>query len=126
MKSSTFPVAGLPVLHATPLPSVVCEPPAVFVEVDDEQEKRFTIEFTPFQAMKMTTADCFCPPEGVSIVPQVILEVQESKWIDELTRVLSSTDRDADFMNKARHFLVPLQDDFLEVIAWGVRIVDRE
>ena len=49
------------------------------------------------------------------------MEVKNSSWIYELTKTLKMHDHDAQFMDQARHFLLPLQDDFLEIIAWTVR-----
>lgn len=42
----------------------------------------------------------------------------------DLHRKLRKTDILADFLEKSQHYLVPLQDDFLEVVAWGVAVED--
>lgn len=68
----------------------------------------------------MTTADCFSLPEGVSLKPNEVIEVLDSQWIHELKANLSRVDETATFMSQARHFVFPLQDDILEVIAWGI------
>lgn len=114
-------VVGLPRLHVTPLPLVTCDSPRVIVEADNDQEQRIRLVFEPYQAVRMITADCFEVPDGVSITPQSIVEIKDSTWIDALRNTLKITDCEADFMDKARHFLLPLQDDFLEVVAWDVR-----
>ena len=113
---------GLPKLNATPLASVICNAPKIFVEADDEKESRIRLTFFPYQAIKMVTVDCFYLPDGMSIIPQTVMEIQDSAWIDELRNTLKLTDCEADFMDKAKHFLLPLEDDFLEVVSWGVEV----
>jgi len=48
-------------------------------------------------------------------------EIVQSKWIEELRLVLRRSDEGASFLDRARHFIVPLQDDFAEVVAWNIR-----
>ncbi len=115
------PVVGLPKLHVTPVPLVMCDCPKVIVEADDDQERRIRLVFEPYQAVRVITADCFEVPDGVTIIPQTIVEIKNSTWLDTLRNTLKITDHEADFMDKARHFLLPLQDDFLEIVAWEVR-----
>jgi len=70
----------------------------------------------------MVTFDCFNLPDGMSIIPQTVMEIKNSTWIDELRSRLKLMDCEADFMDKTKHFLLPLQDDFLEIVAWDVRV----
>ena len=111
---------NLPKLHATPLSSVRVENSGVIVEVDDEHEQRIQFVLRPYQAVRMITADCFMLPHGISIKPQMVCEIADSEWIADLKRSLSIVDETATFLNKAHHYLFPLQDDFLEVVAWGI------
>ncbi len=113
-------VEGIPRLHTTPLAKVVVECPRVVVELDDEEKKRFRLLFEPYQAVRVVTEDCFYPPEGLTVVPNTVVEVKESPWVQELRENLSHVDHTATFLEKARHYLLPLQDDFLEVVAWKV------
>ena len=115
-------VEGLPKLHTTPLASISCIATKIIVAVDDENEARIKLAFQPYQAMKLVTADCFDFPDGMSIIPQTIIEIRNSTWIDELRNSLWLTDHNADFMDKAKHYLLPLQDDFLEIVAWSVEV----
>jgi len=101
---------------------VICDSPRIIVEADDYKESRFKIIFSPFQAMRMVTIDCFDFKDDISFVPQTIVEVQNSTWIDELKRALKLIDPRSDFMTKSRHFILPLQDDILEIVAWGVEV----
>lgn len=115
------PLVGLPKLHGAPVALVTCDSPRIIVEVDNDKGKRIRLVFEPYQAVRIITADCFEVPEGVSIAPQTIVEIRNSTWVDALRNTLKATDYEADFMDKARHFLLPLQDDFLEIVAWNVR-----
>lgn len=116
-------INALPRLHATPIASVCVERSSVIVEADNEFEQRIHFVLRPYQALRMTTADCFMLPIGVIINPQIVVEVVESEWISELEHNLSIVDETATFLTKARHFLFPLQDDFLEVIAWDITVI---
>lgn len=118
-------IPNLPRLNTTPLASVRLENGGVIVNVDDEQEQRVQIVMRPYQAMRMTTADCFMFSSGTNIIPKTICEVLESEWISDLKRILSVTDETATFLNRAHHYLFPLQDDFLEVVAWDIAVSVR-
>jgi hypothetical protein len=93
----------------------------VVIEVDDEHERRFRLLFEPYQALRVVTEDCFDTPDGLAIIPQTVVEVKDSRWVHELQSILARGDHQATFLTKARHFLLPLQDDFLEIVAWNVR-----
>ena len=111
---------GMPRLHVTPLARTEVKGDSVQVELDDELERRFRLVFATYQAVRITTADCFIVPGKTAIEPQRVNEVQNSPWIDELTLALKQIDQDGQFMDKARHFLVPAQDEFIEVVAWNI------
>lgn len=117
-----LPVEGIPRLNTTPLATVTVDSPRVTVELDDENEARFRLVFEPYQAVRMVTADCYVPPVGVPLIANTMLEVIESSWVDELRASLRVSDAGADFMDKAHHYVVPLQDDFLEVVALRVTV----
>lgn len=118
------PVLELPKLHSTPLPTISIVPPKVQLDVDDAQERRVRLIFEPYQAIRITTSDCFLVDEETEILPQTVVQVEGSSWLKELKRNLSVVDEGADFLDQAKHYLVPLQDDFLEVVAWGVKAED--
>jgi len=115
-------VPGIPRLHTTPLAAIQIKNSRVVVEVDDEFESRFALVFEPYQAVRVTTADCYALTEGVVLPSKTVTEVLDSTWIAELKANLRLVDETADFMNKARHFILPLQDDFLEVAAWNIAV----
>jgi hypothetical protein len=114
-------VKGLPKLNVTPLATVMFDSPKIVVELDDCQEQRIRLIFEPYQAARMITADCFDFSEEVELIAQTVMEVKDSPWIEELRGVLEINDSGASFLDKSRHFLLPLQDDFLEIVAWGVK-----
>ena len=116
-----IPVADIPHLHTTPLATVFVRDSEVRIEVDGADEKRGVIVFGTYQALRVTTADCYYPPADLSSLPNGVLEVVQSTWIEELRSVLRRCDEGATFLDKARHFIIPLQDDFAEVVAWDIR-----
>lgn len=113
---------GMPELNSSPLASVICNCPKVIVEADDVNEARIRLTFSPYQAIKMITFDCFDLPDGVSIIPHTVMEIKNSQWLHELRIISKLTDCEAGFMDKAKHFLLPLEDDFLEIVAWSVEV----
>ena len=52
------------------------------------------------------------------------MEIENSSWVDELRENLKKAEYNADFMNNTKHFLLPLQDEFLEIIAWKAILDD--
>jgi hypothetical protein len=115
------PVDGLPLLHTTPLGVVVIRDNRVEIEVDDRDERRIQLLFSPYQAVRVTTFDCFEPLGSDPFPLGTVVEVMESEWMTELRASLRKSDATASFMDKARHFIVPLQDDFAEVVAWEMK-----
>lgn len=110
--------------HNTPLPEVKINSPSVLLFVDKPNEERFQIEFSPYQAARIITVDCFdlgliSSDESISMT---IYEVLNSKWIKQLKIELKGNDEGANFLDKSKHFMMPLQDDFLEVVAWEYNI----
>jgi hypothetical protein len=107
--------------HEVPLATVQVDGKCVVLELDDDQDKRFRLVFQPYQAVRITTVDCFDLAEEIDVVPQEIVEIAPSPWIRELKAVLARIDETATFMEKARHFLIPGGDDYIEVIAWEIQ-----
>ncbi len=115
-------------IHETPLASVQIRESTVSVELDDINEKRYTIRFFPYQSVMMTTIDCTydknieypkeCFSEGR--YERYILEDTDSALIRKLQNALA--DPDDDFTKKSRHFILDLGDNWLEVVAWQMEI----
>lgn len=117
-----IPNETLPLLHETPLASIKVDRAGLVLTCDDQNERTVQFLFRPLQAVRITTSDCFILPVGHSIIPKTIMEVEDSEWLQALRANLRVTDTTATFMNTSRHFLVPLQDSFLEVAAWDVTV----
>ncbi len=129
-------------LNNTPLEKIVFDSNNMndrCILLDDVNEKRWKVKIKVFQALKITTIDCanlnffkggdfpdecFEEKEGFP-VPQFqgyIMEVQDSKWISELKASLKEVDSSADFMDKAKHLLIPCYDNIIEIIAWNIEL----
>ena len=97
-----------------------------YIEFDDINEKRWKIEFKTVQAWKVTAFDCInlelldtnetVDEKGIN--HHYILEVVNSHWIKELEKELYSRDKNATFFEKSHHYILPLGDEIIEVIAW--------
>ena len=123
MKFVTVP--GIPILNTAPLAEIRVKGWRISVFLDDSNGKRFEIAFDTYQAMRLITEDCYLVPEDVSFSRRTIVEVLNSNWIDELKANLSSVDIDANFLDRSRHFILPLGDSFLEVVAWTLIMPDE-
>jgi len=114
-------------MHITPLETLVMRGSSIIVELDDINEKRHKIVFKPFQAVRITTIDCVKGVEYSNeysfrdgIYHRHILMIDDSEWIRILKQDL--TDSRATFLNKAKHYVQPLQDCFIEVVASDLRL----
>ena len=121
------PVEGFPALYGVPQPRVELRDRMAIVEVDDVVDGRarsIRIVFEPFQAVRITTEDCFIyedeeGEEDESL--EGLVEVVGSPWVEELTAALAQLNKTATFMNKARHFLITTRENVVEVVAWEAR-----
>jgi hypothetical protein len=104
-------------LSANPLARVSVESASVIVELTDEVTM-IRLRFHPYQSVRVTTADCFALSGDMFITPRTLMEVRDSNWIDELRKSQALVDETATFMDKARHFVIPCDDNFIEVVAW--------
>lgn len=89
---------------------------------DGVEGEKIELFFSPFQALKTTTMDCFnFFPDGLDLANMTVFEIENSLWIKLLKKASKLTDEHADFLEKSRHFLVPLQDSVFEVVAWNLK-----
>jgi len=110
----------LPKVNETPLARVIHLDTMLIVEFDDNNENRVTLQFSPIQAFRWTTIDCYEVLDNLLLISRNILELLNSEWVRQLTETLSSVDHSARFMENVRHFLIPLGDGVLEVVASDV------
>jgi hypothetical protein len=101
----------------------------LLIGFDDVDNHRIQLKFSPCQAVRVTTVDCF-DVNALLINGRLVkrvLEVTESGWIRQLQLELERHDRDATFLQTARHFILPFQDNIVEVVAWQyVRLSDSQ
>lgn len=114
------------IINNVPLEKISIEQNAVTINFDDANEKRYKIMFKPYQAIKVTTADCFnkdilLTRENLESgrYQRHILEIENSEWIMQLKKTLKENDEKAAFMEKARHFIIDLRDNIVEIVAYG-------
>jgi hypothetical protein len=111
-------------IHQSPLERLVYEGPSLVVEFDDVEGHRIHLEFSPWQALKVTTIDYF-DVEPILIDGQFtrhMLECTDSAWVTKLKAELHLHDHSADFLDQAHHYILPFQDNIVEVVAWDFDI----
>jgi hypothetical protein len=114
-------VPGAPAIHTVPVPELTISRGGVTLALDDVDEHRCSLVFSPYQAVRVTTQDCFVPPPDSGFARGGLFVVEGSRWIDDLRSALAEVDRFATFLDQAHHFVVPSGDDIVEVVAWQVR-----
>jgi hypothetical protein len=115
-------IPGVPELDDVMSPTITVADRVIAAIVADVDEREITLRFRPYQALRVTTVDCFDEPDGVPHRPSQIYWSRTSTWIDELTAALATVDFTADFMERAVHFIVPAGDDVIEVVAWRMEL----
>ena len=112
-------------IHTTPLEEIVINSYSITVFLDDVFEKRFKITFCPFQLFKVLTIDCasaFDYYNDYSLrggrYHRHILEMKDSPLIKELKENAPY----CTFLEKSRHFVLPLQENIVEVVAYDFTI----
>lgn len=103
--------------EGSPSAKVTYENSSIAIELRYDSVVR-RVSFRPVQAVRITTADCFLMSGESFISPRSIMEVRESKWLLQLSDAAKTIDESSEFMDKAKHFVVPCDDQFIEVIAW--------
>jgi hypothetical protein len=116
------PVPDLPELGRVMSPTIEVGERVIDATITDAKGVEIRLTFRPYQAMRLTTVDCYREPDELPHRPEVAYWTSASEWIDELKASLAVVDRTADFMDRAVHFVVPAGDDVLEVVAWQVEI----
>lgn len=118
------------IIHTVPFAKTIIDDKdnTVIVEFDDIDERRRRFCFSPYQAVKIVTADCadyYFIPDDIPIgeYKRYICEVCDSEWIRELKNELKECDPDATFLDNARHFIFNMGESVLEVVATEVEFI---
>lgn len=114
-------------INTTPLEKMVLDPYSIEIELDDIEELRYKVIVKPYQAIKVVTIDCvsskdyyneYCFRDG--FYHRHILEIDNSLWIQKLKKNITSSNM---FLDGVKHFVLPLQDIIVEVIAKDIEII---
>lgn len=116
-------VEGIPPVQTVPLEDVRLAGSDLSVSLDVDDGSRVRLVFGPHQALRVTTEDCFDRIPRRLIPTGGLYEVLDSDWVSELATTLERLDPNADFMDHARHFVLPAGDNVIEVVAWSVEAV---
>jgi len=111
------PCAGVPRLQEAQRPRVVVTSPQVCVETDGADGARLRFDFDIYQAVRVRSIDLYMP-RGPEFVPYTVVEVEHSRWIEELRADLAQVDATADFLDRSHHWTLHAGDDVVEVVAW--------
>jgi hypothetical protein len=116
------PVPGTPLLNRVCDPVIEIRGRKIRVVLEDDDGHQVELVFQPYQALKLTTVDCFLWLGEIRLPPNQVTYQNASPWLEELKSALHMIDTSADFMDKALHFTIPAGDDILEVAAWKIEI----
>lgn len=114
------PIAEMPRLHSVPRAEVEIRERRVVISLDDASERRLRLIFRPYQAVRVTTIDCFLVPPKSGFSRTGVSRVEGSVWLEELRAALARIDRDATFLQTATHYVIPAGDDVVEIVATGM------
>src|SRR4051794_33231921 len=103
-----------PRIHVVPLPEISIGKAQVTLRLDDVDGERVSLVFSPYQAVRVTTEDCFDFDPNTGLFREGVFVVEESPWIAELQSVLFEKDRGATFLTRSHHYVVPSGDDVVE------------
>ena len=116
------PLDDGPALPRVMSPRITIARRGVEAVVSDVDDRDVTLRFRPYQAVRLTTIDCFLAPGDLPRHLDGVHWARTSPWLDELTGALAEIDHTAEFMQRAIHFLLPAGDDVLEVVAFGITV----
>ena len=117
-------------VHDVPFERIVCDNRngnKLFLEFDDENEIRYKIEFSNYNALKVTAEDC----AQWDIIPEtsnsgLMYELVNSDWLSQLKENSNytepSTRRYGHIMDDTHHYIMGLGDYYIEIIARGYKL----
>lgn len=105
--------------------------------LDDVNEKRWKIKIKNFCAIKIMTNEsaclnffkggdfedgCFIDGEDHPDFLSFIMEVETSKWIEDIKSKRAIVTPNDDYMSEIRHFLIPCYDNIIEILAKDIEL----
>lgn len=112
-------------IHTTPLETLAYQGSTLTLSLDDTEEIRRTILFSPYQYFHVITDDCIDKDWLNSFYSGTgIYEAKNSALLLDLKHRLKVNDFRANFLEKSRHFIIPLQDNLIEIVAWDMLCKD--
>lgn len=122
-----------PEINSVPYYELFINSTKQYIEFEDVAEKRWRVEFKIVQAWKITTFDCFdlelldtnesLDENGKN--HHYLLEVNDSQWIKELKKELNARDNNAKYLQESHHYILPLGEEIIEIVAWDNYILER-
>jgi len=112
-------------MHTTPLEKISINSNYIEILLDDVAGNRYKISAKPYQAIKIVAIDCvssvdyhndYCFRDGR--YHRHILQIENSDFLNTLRETAS----EHDFLEKSRHFVLPLQDNIIELIAYELNV----
>ena len=113
---NAIPIERIPKFHSVPLMRLRADLRRVTLSADSEKKQRVCLQFSPYQAIKVTTEDCFVFAKS-GVIPFRLCVIQDSSWIPQLKKALKKVDHDATFLENAKHFILFATDGAVEVVA---------
>ena len=112
-------------IHTTPLEKISIDTNSIEILLDDITETRYRISVKPYQAIRIVTIDCvssvdyhneYCFRDGR--YHRHILQMENSDFLSALRGKAYRSD----FLEKANHFVLPLQEILIELIAYDIKV----
>lgn len=114
-------IPATPQIHTVPLPEITIGRAQISLLLDGADEQRHCFIFCPYQAIRVTTQDCFVRSPDSKLHKGGVFRVEDSLWLAELREALSHVDHCATFLDQAHHYIIPSGDDVVEVVAWEMK-----
>src|SRR5581483_6704765 len=114
-----MPIESIPAFHSVPHSDIHIRssPNTIIILVDSEKEERICLRFSPYQAIRVTTDDCFSMRQYGTFPFARLCIIHNSLWKAELKRVLQSVDHNATFLDDAKHFILFTTEGAIEIVA---------
>lgn len=113
-------------VHDVPFEKIICDSKngnKLLIEFDDENEKRYRIDFITHIVLKVVRDDCFDSGFLSSVTNDgMMYELLDSEWIYQLKKDYYNRRKHEHLMDGTHHYLIILGDYYVEIIARGYNI----